>query len=178
MRGDPDDDRRASRAGRLTGRHDAAAEIPGGLRATTSATLRLVQGAQGSGCLAGQRLLGEARVRERCWQRPCGRPSVVDRHGRLGGGAGKTGAVGVDANHHTGGGELDRVVRLGRNAGDAADANTCGVDCEPAGMKLLSGEVTTRRRGTQVFWPPSAQSPYWTANAPLGSSEASVIAMP
>ena len=45
-------------------------------------------------------------------------------------------------------------------------------------MKLLSGEVTTRRRRTQVFWPPSAQLPYWTAKAPLGSWEASVIAMP
>ncbi len=39
---------------------------------------------------------------------------------------------------------------------------------EPPGRKLLSGEVTTRSGGTQVPWPPSTQSPYWTLNAPLG----------
>ena len=40
------------------------------------------------------------------------------------------------------------------------------------------GEVTTRRGGTQVLWPPSMQSPYWTVKAPLGSRTTLVTAIP
>src|SRR5438067_13754586 len=51
-------------------------------------------------------------------------------------------------------------------------------DVLPPGMKLLSGEVTTRSDGTHVYCPPVMQSPYWTVYAPLGSCVASVMRRP